>query len=384
MCAVNALLGCWGQKGGALITSSPKAGDVDPVKFPEVPKPAAKRLGDAEYPLALSGTGTNLAVLNGCADGAIQGVFFYNSNAVQGYAQPAKWREALSQAKLVVTIDVQMSETALASDYVLPECSYLERRELPEFVGGRVPVVSLRDQVLEVIHPNTRPADVIFTQLAEACGVGQYFPFTVDELADAQLRSVGTSLDELRQVGAISFPEKAYAYGKVPERKTPTGKIQFTSEACEAAGLSACPVWVEPQVMPNETVGEFRLIGGKQAIHTHTQTANCEPLMDITKSYGLDRIWINAEVAERLGFADGDEGILSNTMAEGPIKVKVTERINPTAIYMPSHYGCKSPDQHTAYGVGLNFMDFVPFHMEPAYGSAMTQETLVSVQKVGE
>ena len=37
VCAVNALLGCWGQKGGALITSSPKAGDVDPVKFPEVP-----------------------------------------------------------------------------------------------------------------------------------------------------------------------------------------------------------------------------------------------------------------------------------------------------------------------------------------------------------
>ena len=57
--------------------------------------------------------------------------------------------------------------------------------------------------------------------------------------------------------------------------------------------------------------------------------------MDITKSYGLDRIWINAEVAERLGIADGDEVVLSNTMAEGPIKVKVTERINPTAIYSP-------------------------------------------------
>ena len=52
--AVNALLGCWGQKGGALITSSPKAGDVDPATFAEAPKPAAKRVGDAEYPLALS------------------------------------------------------------------------------------------------------------------------------------------------------------------------------------------------------------------------------------------------------------------------------------------------------------------------------------------
>ncbi len=384
LCLFNTLLGCWNQPGGALFLPSVKAGDLDPAKFPEVPQVEAKMWGAEEYPLALSSMGTNLYVAEMAKEGKVKGLFFYNSNMAAGYSNPAQLAEDFANLDLTVVVDVQMSETAMLADYVLPECSYLERRELPEFVGGRVPVVSLRDQVLEVIHPNTRPADVIFTQLAEACGVGQYFPFTVDELADAQLRSVGTSLDELRQVGTISFPEKAYAYGKVPEWKTPTGKIQFTSEACEAAGLSACPVWVEPQVMPNETVGEFRLIGGKQAIHTHTQTANCEPLMDITKSYGLDRIWINAEVAERLGIADGDEVILSNTMAEGPIKVKVTERINPTAIYMPSHYGCKSPDQHTAYGVGLNFMDFVPFHMEPAYGSAMTQETLVSVQKVGE
>ena len=384
LCLFNTLLGCWNQPGGALFLPSVKAGDLDPAKFPEVPKVEAKMWGAEEYPLALSSMGTNLYVAEMAKEGNVKGLFFYNSNMAAGYSNPAQLAEDFANLDLMVVVDVQMSETAMLADYVLPECSYLERRELPEFVGGRVPVVSLRDQVLEVIHPNTRPADVIFTQLAEACGVGQYFPFTVDELADAQLRSVGTSLDELRQVGTISFPEKAYAYGKVPEWKTPTGKIQFTSEACEAAGLSACPVWVEPQVMPNETVGEFRLIGGKQAIHTHTQTVNCEPLMDITKSYGLDRIWINAEVAERLGIADGDEVILSNTMAEGPIKVKVTERINPTAIYMPSHYGCKSPDQHTAYGVGLNFMDFVPFHMEPAYGSAMTQETLISVQKVGE
>ena len=172
MTAVNALLGSWGAKGGALLTSSPKAGDIDKQKFPSAPKPEAKRVGDKEYPLAPSGMGSNLAVLQAALDGAMKGVFFYNSNAVQGYAQPKVWREGLEKTDLVVTIDVQMSETALASDYVLPECSYLERRELPEFVGGRVPVVSLRDQVLEVIHPNTRPADVIFTQLAEACGVG--------------------------------------------------------------------------------------------------------------------------------------------------------------------------------------------------------------------
>ena len=237
MCAVNALLGCWGQKGGALITSSPKAGDVDPVKFPEVPKPAAKRLGDAEYPLALSGTGTNLAVLNGCADGTIQGVFFYNSNAVQGYAQPAKWREALSQAKLVVTIDVQMSETALASDYVLPECTVLERLELPEFIGGKKHYVALRTPVIERIHPETRPCDEIFAGLAEACGVGQYFPFTVEELADAQLASVGTSLDAVREAGIVELADPGFAFG-TPTFKTPTEKFQFASAKVAEAGLN--------------------------------------------------------------------------------------------------------------------------------------------------
>ena len=184
LCLFNTLLGCWNQPGGALFLPSVKAGDLDPAKFPEVPKVEAKMWGAEEYPLALSSMGTNLYVAEMAKEGNVKGLFFYNSNMAAGYSNPAQLAEDFANLDLMVVVDVQMSETAMLADYVLPECSYLERRELPEFVGGRVPVVSLRDQVLEVIHPNTRPADVIFTQLAEACGVGQYFPFTVDELAE--------------------------------------------------------------------------------------------------------------------------------------------------------------------------------------------------------
>ena len=74
---------------------------------------------------------------------------------------------------------------------------------------------------------------------------------------------------------------------------------------------------------------------------------------------------------------------LSNDQHTGRVRAKVTQRINPTALYMPSHYGCSAPDQHTAYNVGLRQMDFVPFRMEPGYGSAMTQEAVVTVKKVG-
>ena len=381
ICLFNTLLGCWNQKGGALFTPSVSAGKLSDERFADPKKPEGKQVGAAEYPLALSSMGTNLAAAQAAEDGTVKGMFFYNSNMAAGYSNTAKLAELLGKLDLMVVVDVQMSETAMLADYVLPDTSYLERLELPEFIGGKVPAVALRDQVIDVVHPNTRPVDRIFSELAEACGVGEYFRFGVDELADAQLQTVGLSLDALKQTGTAHFLEKEFAYGTAPKFKTPTEKVQFTSEACEKAGLSAAPVWVEPAVMPMGD--ELRLIGGKQAIHSHTQTANIEDLMQITKDYDLTRVWINADVARRLGIEDGDEVEVSNTQHTGRVRAKVTQRMNPTALYMPSHYGCSSPDQHTAYEVGLRQMDFVPFHLEPAYGGACTQEAVVTVKKVG-
>ena len=59
---------------------------------------------------------------------------------------------------------------------------------------------------------------------------------------------------------------------------------------------------------------------------------------------------------------------MSNEEHTGRVRVKVTQRINPEALYVPSHYGCTSPDQHTAYNVGLRQNGLVPFSIEPGYG----------------
>ena len=383
VCCLNTLLGCWNQPGGAYFGASVKAGDLDKTKFPSVPKPEGKIAGQDEYPLSLSGMGVNVYAAQLAKEGKIKGMFFYNSNMVAGYSNPKYLQDCLSNLELSVAIDVQMTETCHACDYVLPDTSYLERLEVPEFISGKVPAVSLRDKVIEKVHPNTRPVDQIFTELAEACGVGQYFDFTVEELAEAQLETVGLSLDGLRRAGGTArFNDKAFEFGTLPKWKTPTGKIQFSSDACHDAGLPNVPEWKEPVVTVAE--GEtFRLIGGKQAIHTHTQTANIPELMNITKQYGLERVWINASVAEKLGISEGDEVELSNDEYTGRVKAHVTQRINPTAVYLPSHYGCSSEEEKTAYGVGLRQMDFVPFRIEPGYGGVCSQETVVSLRKVG-
>lgn len=383
VCCFNTLLGCWNQEGGAFFGNSVKADNLDKEKFPPVPKPEGKIAGADEYPLSLAGMGVNVYAAELAKKGEIKGMFFYNSNMVAGYSNPKYLEDCLSNLELSVAIDIQMTETCQACDYVLPDTSYLERLEVPEFIGGKIPAVSLRDQVIEKIHPNTKPVDEIFTELAEACGVGEYFPFTVEELADAQLRTVGLTLDGLRVAGTARFPEKTFKFGKTPTWKTPTGKIQFSSEACHAAGYPSVPQWTEPVASVPEGDNYFRLIGGKQAVHTHTQTANVPALMNISKQYNLDRVWINASRAAKLGIAEGDEVEISNDEAKGTVKVHVTERINPEALYMPSHYGCSSKDEKTAYGFGLRQMDFVPFRIEPGYGGICSQEAIVSVRKVG-
>ena len=144
----------------------------------------------------------------------------------------------MQAAELSVAIDVQMTETCQACQYVLPDTSYLERLEVPEFVGGKVPVVSLRDQVIEKIHPETRPVDQIFTELAQACGVGEYFQFTVEELADAQLRTVGLSLQALRDAGGtVAFPEKALKFA--PKTSWGTSTRRSTSRVKPARMLAS-------------------------------------------------------------------------------------------------------------------------------------------------
>ncbi len=381
LCLFNTLLGCWGVEGGAYFPASAAAEPLTDPKFAGPTPPEAKILGQEQYPLSSGGMGVSTYALSQIPEGKVKGVFFYQSNCVAGYSNPAKLAEFVGGAELSVAIDVQLTETCQACQYVLPDTSYLERLEVPEFVGGKVPVVSLRDRVLEKVHPNTKPVDEIFTELAKACGVGQYFDFTIDELADAQLKTVGLSLAQLQKEGTHVFTDMKLKYALKTEWGTEDKKVHFTSDACKAAGFPASPGWLETKVTPGE--GQFRLIGGKQAIHTHTQTANIEPLMAITKMYGLERIWMNADVAASMGISDGDEVELSSETHTGRTRVKATQRIEPGSIYLPSHYGCSVPEQKTAYNVGLRQMDFVPFHIEPGYGGTMSQETIVTVKKVG-
>ena len=379
VCLFNTLLGCWNQEGGAIFTPSVSAGDVDKEKFPSVPKPENKIAGTEEYPLALTSMGTNLFAAEQAKNGDIKGMFFYNSNAAKGYAQPKKWTEALEKTDLVVTIDVQMSETAQQSDYVLPEVTYLERLELPEFVGGKKHYVGMRTVALEKIHPETRTCDEIFNGLAEACGVGEYFQFTAEDWAEAQLATVGVSLDQMKKEGVVELPDPHFEYG-VPTFKTASGKFEFKTDKVGEAGLNPVIGWIPRKVTPQS--GEFAIVGGKQGIHSHTMTQNIEALHAISREYHMERLWMAAKDAADLGVQTGDTVEVSSSEHTGQVEVRVTQRLKPGVVFLPTHYGGDAPAQTRAYHYGISLTDFIPLDAEPGVGSMMSQEVAVTVKKV--
>lgn len=379
--AFNALLGNYGQKGGVLMTTSPSLGNLSTIKFPNPPSAKHARVGNAEYPLAVPGMGTNLAVLKAAQAGQMKAVFFYQSNAAKGYANPKAWEEGLAKVDLIVDIDVQMSETAMLADYVLPECSYLERMESVYLQGGKKHSVSLRDKAIDIVHPETRAADQIFRELSQACGVGKYFDFTIEELVEAQLATLNIKVEELREKGIIELSSSDFEYGKVPTFNTPSGKIELYSITIGRAGLSPIITWQDRKVHPEE--GEFYFVGGKQSIQSHTMTTSIESLMNISKMYNLERLWMNASDAKDLGINDGDTVEISSSEYTDTIAVHVTERLRPGVVYSPTHYGGSSPYLTQGYGYGICMPNFVPFDMEPGTGATMSQEVAVKIKKVG-
>jgi len=371
----NALLGNLQQKGGYIYGKEPKLGKVDP----EPPHSKLPRI-DSEYPLVNKKAGVASVIPQKAKEGKVKAAIIIQTNPVRGYSNPDYMIEGLKALELNVVIDVQMSETAMIADYVLPEPSYLERDDVVEGLPGGKPALCLRQKAIDLVHPNTQPADKIFTEIAKTMGLGHYFNFTVDELNQTLIAPTGITLAELKKKGTIILNDSV-ELGAVPKLKTPSGKVEFYNESFAKAGFSPIVKWMEPLVSPDKD--SFRLITGKQSYHTHAYTANLPYLLQITKDYQSERLWINKKRAEQMGLKDGDLVEVASSVAKSKVKIKVTERLHPECVFVPSPYGNFSDKLTLAKGVGFSYMDHIPHQIDPIGGTSMIHEIIVKIRKVG-
>ena len=126
ICLVDVLLGCIGHVGGALNPPTLlELGDLDPARFATPPVPRGPKLGSERYPLVDPVRGLCTTIGQSILAGDLRGLIVYASNPGAGYGNAQAWLGILQQLDLLVTIDIRWSETARASDFVLPDVTYL-------------------------------------------------------------------------------------------------------------------------------------------------------------------------------------------------------------------------------------------------------------------
>ena len=383
ICLVDVLLGCLGHAGGALNPPTPLAlGDLDPAHFSTPPVPCEPKLGSERYPLVDPVRGLCTTIGQSILGDDLRGLIVYASNPGAGYGNADAWLGILQQLDLLVTIDIRWSETARASDFVLPDVTYLEAdRGVGTVVGRNDARVFYRNAVLPVLHDDTRPGREIFAGLAAACGVGEYFDFTPDDLAAAQVAPFGIDLAALKERGwadtGVPLPPRT---GE-PVIPLDGGKIALASDVWERAGLGRVPGWIAPMVEPGP--GMFRLISGNRPFESHT-SRRLAAAGAAEAGSDLDAVQMNAAVAARMGVANGEVVELASDMGRDRVRVETTPYLHPACIFTSAAPGGRlfgaGADGVQALGVGP--LDHTPLRWDPITGAALTQENAVRVEKI--
>jgi len=379
----NSLLGNINREGGIYFAKSAQLGELQP----KHPAPELPKIGKSDgtgipgrYPLGSYGDGITHAIPEMALRGELKAGFVYHNNPLRTNPNPKRVIAGYKKLDLLVVVDTVLSETASIAHYVLPESFYLERDEAVDTKhSGKKAQVSIQQQAVKPLF-DTRPGTQIIIEFGKHLGVGKYFNFDIDEANRLRLKPFGVTLEELKKNGILFVGEKwKEGLGKL---ETPSGKVEIRSSTLEKLGFPPIPRWEEPLVSPDpKDLHSFRLLHGKQAIHTHAMTANQPVLMAVSQRYDMIRIWMNKKRGEQLGLKDGDWVRIKSIVGEGKIRVRLTEGIHPSCIWLPSGYGIFSKHLKTAYDVGLSYNDFLPTYFDPTVGHAMSSEIVVQVSK---
>jgi len=352
---LNALLGSWGRRGGFY---APAKANVEKYPLPKFPKPK-KNWKDAfpdQFPLA------NLALSSGICDATIptpnkdcsfKGWIVYGTNLPLTLPQPEKTIEALKALELVVAIDIMPMEITGWADVVLPECTYLERYDDIRVSPGRESTVALRAPAFEPEY-DTKPASWIAKELGKKLGLEKYFPWeTFEDYLDYRLKSIGSSLEEMKKIGVKKLPhddDLYYLNGEEYEFATNTGKIELYSTALAEYGFDPVPKYTHHEEPPE---GYYRLNYGRAPMHSFSRTTNNPNLTDLMAE---NVVWINPLIAKEWDIKTGDYVVLKNTdgAKSNKIKAYVTQRIRHDSLYMVHGFGHSQKQMSTSYSKGAN------------------------------
>jgi thiosulfate reductase/polysulfide reductase chain A len=378
---LNALLGSWGRPGGFYIQEKV---DLPEFPAPKPPRPKENWKARVQPQFPLSPSGISQQIIEACIgdDAFLKGLFIYGTNLPLTIPNiTERLDRAAESLDLVVVVDVEPAEVAGYADVILPECTYLERYDDLRNAPEMQPSLALRMPAFEPRY-DSKPSWWMAKQLADRLGLERYFPYSdYTEVLDWQLKQVGSSLEEMQQIGVKRFPRKTAIYfqeGEDRKFRTPSGKIELYSKMLADQGHDPMPRYTPPEEMPE---GFYRLIYGRAAAHTFGRTVNNPLLFELMPE---NAVWVNPLTASSNGLRSGDYVRLRNPdgVVSQAVRVRTTERIGPRAVFVVHGFGHTAKGLRLANGIGANDAALMTnVKIDPIMGGTGMRANFVTFEK---
>jgi anaerobic selenocysteine-containing dehydrogenase len=265
-----ALTGAWKHRGGGLQLSTSGAfpWDEKAVRRPDLMY--ASPLGRAARTVNMSRLGHALTELD---DPRVHAMFVYNSNPAAIAPDQAQVLRGMEREDLFMVVHEQFfTDTADYADFVLPATTFLEHKDVQGAYGHYY--VQLSEQAIAPLG-EARSNVWLFAELARRMGfTEECFEDTSDDLIAQALHKgnpqpawfAGIDAETLARAGGhirLRFGVESEGRRFLPftdgKFETPSGKIEFYSEALAAQGIDPLPGFVAPVESRHGEVREYPL-----------------------------------------------------------------------------------------------------------------------------
>ncbi|HIP40535.1 MAG TPA: thiosulfate reductase [Desulfocapsa sulfexigens] len=382
---LNALMGNVEQTGGLIFPKTPKHADLNGLKslgadIPSVDEPRCDSC-DSTWSHFDNGAGM-LQLAYDAIDTSkpypVKAYFVHRHNPLIALPDPKEQKRILDKLDLLVSVDVNYSETSWYADVILPESTFLERDSILRTEKGPRPGFGMRRKCVEPLY-DSKPGWQIYVDLAERLGKGEYFPYkSIEDIWNYQLQDTDVKIEDFDEKGFVKLCDDAIGCSDDNiEFGTESGKIEFINNSWEEKGIVCFKPYESPEKPPE---GSYRLLFGRKGYQTHGQSCNNPVLSQLL---GKNKLLINTAEAEKMGISDGDMVTITNQGTQGEIEAQVTDFIHPEAVFMLHGFGTDVPAQERAFGKGLADNAFMKGKLkdwDPAGGGLALNESFVTVK----
>ncbi len=311
-------------------------------------------------------------------------IMFYQTNPIWTAPNGQEWEKALAEL-FVITTDPFPSETAMFSDLILPDHTYLERlQDAPTYPFQGWPMTQLRVPAIKPLYDTKYFGDTLIEIGKRIKGpMGEYYKAlgnsenVIRALAKGFEANPGDNgvkdfeswkekgvwykkpyLWQQRNGEFYEWDGKGYNKPMTPEEvkakllKTPSGKFEIRSGWLEAnadwiaskTGRDKAklmfPQWEEPK---HPGGGDLYMSTPKVAMHAEGRSGNMPIAISLMQPVmgGRDRIYIeiHPDTAKKRGIADGDRVRVKSAVGAIEGYCRYYEGTRPDTIVVPMEHG---------------------------------------------